>query len=111
MKLKYVLPVLIGTCFWGTAMAETIEMVIGKNVYSIELAEHDAAKSFVRAGQSSACTVYLARIPVNTRFSGCNVRVETCGMIFRNTVGKLPDRQFPCVRLLYDTRRPAQISA
>ncbi len=70
-----------------------------------------AAKSFVRAGQSSACTVYLAWIPVNTRFSGCNVRVETCGMIFRNTVGKLPDRQFPCVRLLYDTRRPAQISA
>lgn len=56
MKPRYVLPVLIGTFFWGTAMAETIEMVIGENVYPVELNDHDAARDLI------------ARLPMTVTF-------------------------------------------
>ena len=83
MKLKYVLPVLIGTCFWGTAMAETIEMVIGDNVYPVELNDHDAARDLT------------ARLPMTVTFENFGSTERIAYLKQPLTIGSAPTATDP----------------
>ena len=46
---KYIIGLLVGACLLGeTAMAETIEVIVGDKTYPVEMQDHDAAKDFIK---------------------------------------------------------------
>ena len=71
--------------FGEMTMAQTIEMVIGKNVYSIELAEHDAAKSFV------------SRLPMTLKFENFGNTERIAYLKNALTIGNAPTSTAPKV--------------